>query len=134
MTLKLVTPHARLFDGPAAMFVAPGKLGEFGVLPGHDPWFVALGVGSLVVTKPSGETKEYFLNGGYCQIDDDNVVMLAEVAEPGDKIDVERAKAAKQRAEERLKNTAKDDSIDLMRAEFALRRALYRLEVAGRAK
>lgn len=134
LTLTIVTPHAKLFDGPAIGFVAPGKVGVFGVMPGHDPWFVALGTGPLVVNKTANENKEFFINGGYCQIDDDRVSLLAEVAEPSDKIDVERAKSAKQRAEERLKNAPKDDSIDVLRAEMALHRALYRLELAGHSK
>jgi F-type H+-transporting ATPase subunit epsilon len=122
-----------LFEGPAAEFIAPGRAGEFGVLPGHDPWFVALGMGPLSITEPKGQAKEFFLNGGYCQIDDESVVILAETCEPALKIDVERAKAARQRAEDRIKNAPKDDSIDVARAEAALTRALARLEIAGRA-
>jgi F-type H+-transporting ATPase subunit epsilon len=131
LKLKLVTPHRRLFDGAAAAFIAPGKEGEFGVMPGHDPWFVALGMGRLVVTKAGGGESAFFVNGGYCQIDEDQVDILAEVCEASDQIDVERARAARQRAEDRIKAAPKDDAIDLIRAELALRRALYRLEVAG---
>ncbi|NLH47959.1 MAG: F0F1 ATP synthase subunit epsilon [Myxococcales bacterium] len=129
ITVKLVTPHRLLFDDKATSVVGPGKNGEFGVLPGHDPWFLGLGMGLLVITSPNGDVKRYFLNGGFCQIDDDNVVILAEVCEPSSEIDVERALAAKKRAEERLKSAGKDETLDYVRAEMAMRRALHRLEI-----
>jgi F-type H+-transporting ATPase subunit epsilon len=127
LMVTLVTPHRRLFDGMAKSFLAPGKNGEFGILPGHDPWVVALGMGALTVTPAEGPDEAFFLNGGFCQIDEDKVEILAEIAEVATEIDVERAAAAKKRAEERIKEALQDDDVDLMRAEMALRRSLMRL-------
>lgn len=132
LTLKLVTPHRLLFSGDVKSFVAPGKNGEFGIMPGHDPWLVALGMGPLTITSATGEEQSFFLNGGFCQIDDDKVDILGEVCEAAADIDLERAEGAKKRAEERIKIAAKDDHIDLIRAEMALHRALYRLDLAGK--
>jgi len=130
LSVKLVTPTRRLYEAQAASIVAPGEKGQFGVMPGHDPWMVALGMGPLVIVSPEGEEKQYFTNGGFCQVDDDKVVLLAEVCEAAQEIDIERAQAAKKRAEERIKEAAKNPSIDQLRAEAALRRALYRLDLA----
>ncbi|MDP8222815.1 MAG: F0F1 ATP synthase subunit epsilon [Candidatus Lernaella stagnicola] len=132
LIVKVVTPAQKLYDGEAGSIVAPGKQGEFGILPGHDPWLVALGMGPLHIQNAKGESWAFFLNGGYCRIDDNHVEVLAETCESADKIDMERAAAAKGRAEERIKASAKDEDVDMMRAEAALRRALYRLEVAGK--
>jgi F-type H+-transporting ATPase subunit epsilon len=130
LSVKLVTPTKRLFEATASSLVAPGANGQFGVMPGHDPWMVALGMGPMTIVTTEGEEKHYFTNGGFCQIDDDKVVLLTEVCEAAHEIDVERAQAAKKRAEERIKEAPKDPNIDQLRAEAALRRALYRLDLA----
>lgn len=129
LSVKLITPTRKLYEAEAVNIIAPGANGEFGILPGHDPWMVALGMGPLVIHTPQGDTERFFTNGGFCQIDEDNVVILAEVCESALDIDTQRAEAAKTRAEERIIIAPKDDSINLMRAEVALRRALYRLNI-----
>jgi F-type H+-transporting ATPase subunit epsilon len=130
LSVKLVTPTRRLYEAQAASVVAPGVKGQFGIMPGHDPWMVALGMGPMTIVSPEGEEKLYFTNGGFCQVDDDKIVLLAEVCEAAHEIDVERAQAAKRRAEERIKEAPRNPSIDQLRAEAALRRALYRLDLA----
>ncbi len=130
LSLKIVTPLKRLFEGAASSLVAPGASGQFGVMPGHDPWMVSLGMGPMVVVTGAGEEQRFFTCGGFCQVDDDKVVVLAEVCEAAADIDVDRAQAAKKRAEDRLREAPKDANIDQLRAEAALRRALYRLELA----
>ncbi len=131
ITLKLVTPGAKLFDGEATSFVAPGKDGEFGILPGHDPWLVALGMGLLKVVTPGGDEQTFFLSGGYCRIDSDQVDILAEICESSLDINLERAKAAHARAQERVTEAMKNEDIDVFRAEAALRRALSRIDIGG---
>lgn len=132
MSVKLVTPTRSYFSGEVTQIVASGADGEFGLMPGHDPWMVALGMGPLTITGADGEQHLFFTNGGFCQVDDDNVVILAEVCEQDNDIDIERAEEAKQRAEERL--DSKEPDVDLLRAEAALKRALYRLDIASANK
>jgi len=130
INVKLVTPTRKLYEATATAVVAPGQEGQFGVMAGHDPWFVALGMGPLVINKPGGGEEHFFLNRGFCQIDENQVIILAEVGEFAHEIDVERAQAARKRAEDRLKIAFRDETIDQLRAEAALRRALYRLDLA----
>ena len=130
--IKLVTPTRKIYEADADSIVAPGVEGEFTLLPGHDPWMVALGMGEMVIASVGTEDKFFFTSGGFCQIDEDNVVVLAEVCEPSLEIDTERAEAAKKRAEERIQKSTSDETIDILRAEIALKRALFRLDIAGR--
>jgi len=125
LKLQVVTPHRLVFEGDVDGFIAPGQEGEVGILPGHDPWFILMGMGPLKVG-----AKQFFVNGGFCQVDSDHVRILAEIGERAEDIDVERAKAAKDRAEKRLGDALKNSEIDVVRAELALRRALYRLDIA----
>ncbi len=89
-------------------------------------------MGTLRYTDASGKDHHLFLNGGFAEVLPDKVTILAESAERQQDIDVARAQAAKERAEQRLANRAA--GIDLLRAELALRRALYRLKVAQSVK
>jgi F-type H+-transporting ATPase subunit epsilon len=99
---------------------------------GHTTFLTSLKVGTLKYTDVSGKEKLLFVNGGFAEVLPDKVTILAESAERQQDIDVVRAQAAKERAEQRLANRAA--GIDLLRAELALRRALHRLKVAQYAK
>ena len=77
--------------------------GEFGILPGHVPFVTTLKIGMLIA-KAGKESKYFFVNWGYAEIGADKVMVLADSAERSEEIDLERAKEAMKRAEERLKN------------------------------
>ena len=128
--LEVVTPERKVFAEDVDMIVVKGVGGELGILPDHIPFVTPLKIAPVKVKK--GNNEQYIaVHGGFMEVRKGKVVILAESAElPGD-IDVERAKAAKERAERRL-NAANRDEIDFRRAELALQRALNRLEVAGR--
>ena len=128
--LEVVTPERKVFADDVNMIVVKGVAGELGILPDHIPLVTPLKIAPVKVKK--GNTEQFIaVHGGFMEVRKGKVVILAESAElPGD-IDVERAKAAKERAERRL-NAANRDEIDFRRAELALQRALNRLEVAGR--
>jgi len=126
--LEIVTPERVVFSGDVRFVVAPGVDGELGVLPGHAPLVTGLKIGVVRVQKEGKETR-FAVSGGFMEVRDNRVIILAEAAEREDEIDVERAKAAKKRAEERLQ--ARSPDIDIARAELALKRALNRLKVAG---
>ncbi|MEW5746149.1 MAG: F0F1 ATP synthase subunit epsilon [Nitrospirota bacterium] len=128
LRLDIVTPHGLVMSGDVDEITAAGSEGEFGILPGHVPFITTLRIGMLAVKK--GSSTEYiFVSSGYAEVSADKVVVLADSAEKAESIDVERAIAARKRAEERLKQAEK---IDFARAEAALERATIRIQVAER--
>ena len=130
LKLEMVTPHKMVLSEEVDEITAPGAIGEFGVLPGHTPMLTTLKVGELVF-KQDGQTKHVAVNWGYIEVEDDKVTVLVETAEPADKIDLERAKAALGRAEDALKTLSSEDK-NFKVMEAALERAVIRIQVAGR--
>lgn len=126
LTLDIVTPYGHVFTDEVDEIIATGSEGEFGVLPEHIPFLTTLSIGMLTYKKGS-ESGYFFINSGYAEVGPDKVTLLADSAEKSDSIDVERAKEAMKRAEERLK---KQEEIDEARAIASLERALMRVQVA----
>ena len=107
----------------------PGSEGYFGVLPGHTPLLASLTVGELWYRK--GQEKTYLsIAGGFAEVLPDRVTLLATLAERAEEIDVTRAEAAKQRAEQRLSQPKTD--IDYERARLSLQKSIIRLQVSSR--
>ncbi|MBL0224776.1 MAG: F0F1 ATP synthase subunit epsilon [Geobacteraceae bacterium] len=131
MNLEIVTPYSKVLDMEVDEVTATGKLGEFGVLPGHAPFLTSLKIGELAY-KNNGITEHMALNWGYFEIKDDRIIVLVETAETPEAIDVERAKAAQGRAEEALKKLDPEDK-QFKIYEAALERALIRMQVAAKA-
>ncbi len=128
--LEVVTPEKSVVDEDAQIVVAPGVLGEFGVLSGHTPFMTMLKLGTIRYTDKTGVERCVFVSGGFAEALPNKVTVLAESAERRCDIDLERAKTALERAEKRLaEQTAKED-IDFIRARAALERALHRLKLA----
>jgi F-type H+-transporting ATPase subunit epsilon len=125
--LEVVTPEKAVVNEDAQIVVAPGSMGEFGVLIGHTPFMTTLKTGSLKYIDAGGKERFVFLSGGFAEALPDRVTVLAESAERRKDIDQARALAAKKRAEDRIAQ-AKED-IDFARAKAALERALYRLRL-----
>lgn len=126
LKLEIVTPHGLIYSEEVDEVTANGSEGEFCVLPGHVPYVTTLKIGMLIA-KTARESKYFFVNWGYAEIGADKVLILSDSAERAEEIDVERAKAAMKRAEERLN---KADHIDFHRAEASLERAATRIQVA----
>jgi F-type H+-transporting ATPase subunit epsilon len=124
--LEIVTPYGLVYSGEADEVTANGSEGEFCVLPGHVPYVTTLNIGMLIA-KTAKESKYFFVNWGYAEIGPDKVLVLADSAERSDEIDVERAKEAMKRAEERLK---KCEECDFHRAEASLARAATRVQIS----
>ena len=127
--LEVVTPQTAVVSEEIQSVVAPGTEGEFGALKGHTTFLTSLKTGSLRYKDASGKERVLFISGGFAEVLPDKVTILAESAERRKDIDVSRAKEAQGRAEQRL--NAKAGDIDLVRAQAALQRALYRIKVAG---
>ena len=129
LRLDIVTPDKVVLNAEVDYVGAEGVDGQFGLLPQHAPMLSALKVGDLYYRQGS-ETHWVFVSGGFAQISDNKVTILAESAELASDIDVERAQEAKARAEKRLAEPQPDT--DLARAELALKRAISRIRVASR--
>ena len=125
-TLKIVTPDRVFYQGEVSMVEFNTTEGEIGVLKGHVPTTVIISPGILTITEAE-ETKEAALHAGFAEILQNEVVILAEIIEWPEEIDEERAKRARERAEERLRT--KTPETDILRAETALQRAMARIHV-----
>ena len=126
--LEVVTPDNIVVEEMVDLVVAPGTEGEFGVLPDHILFLTSLRVGEMYYRK--GNKTDYIaITGGYAEVLPDKVTILAEAAEKARDIDVDRARRAMERAQERLRQ-AKKESLDYAQAEAALARAMMRLKVA----
>jgi F-type H+-transporting ATPase subunit epsilon len=131
LTLELATPTRLVVTTEVDEVVVPGSMGYFGVLPGHAPLLATLGIGELTY-RIGREEYHVAMSGGFAEVRNDKVIILADVAEaPGD-IDRARAERARDRAEARVSGRASQDEIDYARAMCALARALTRIQVAGR--
>ena len=128
--LEVVTPEKYVVDEEVEIAVAPGVLGEFGVLIGHTPFLTTLKTGTVRFTDVNGTERFVFVSGGFAEALPDKVTVLAESAERRSDIDVARANAAQQRAQDRLAQEKAED-IDFLRAKIALERAINRLNLAG---
>lgn len=128
LRLTIVTPYGQILNEDVQEVTAPGSEGEFGVLPGHEPFFTTLKIGILTYKKDT-DINYVFINSGYAEVTQDKVIVVADSAERAEDIDVERAIRAKERAEERLK---KMENIDVARATSALERATIRIQLAQR--
>ena len=124
--LDVVTPYGLVLSEDVDELTATGTEGEFGVLPGHVPFITTLNIGMLVIKK-DGQTVYVFVSSGYAEVTFDKVVVLADSAERAEDIDVDRAVAARQRAEDRFKQAEK---IDFARATAAIQRATIRIQTA----
>jgi F-type H+-transporting ATPase subunit epsilon len=127
--LRIVYPDRLLVHEQVDEVQIPGSQGYFGVLPGHTPLLAALTAGELWYRK--GQEKSYLAVAfGFAEVLPDRVTILAKAAERAEDIDVARAEASRQRAEERLNQPRSD--LDAERARVALMKALVRLQVSSR--
>ena len=131
ITLEIVTPDRALASEEVDEVQLPGAEGYFGVLPGHTPLLASLQVGELWY-RIGGEKRYLAVAFGFAEVLPDRVTVLAQVAERAEDIDIERAEAARKRAEERVSKL--ESGIDFERARVAMMKSLIRLQVASRAR
>lgn len=127
--LEIVTPKKVTYNADVTSFTAPGVVGGFQVLRSHAPLLSNVGVGVVKIVDTEGKELHYATSGGFVEVHDNKVIMIAETAERADEIDVSRAQAARERAQKRL--VEKQIETDVERAKVALHRAVNRLRVAG---
>ncbi len=132
ISLRVVTPVRLVLEEQVDELTAPGPLGQLGILPDHAALMTTLDVGQLSYKK-SGANSVITLTGGYAEVLDNVVTVLADAAEFPDEIDTARAENARARAERTLEDRDNADDEALVAAEAALKRALLRLETAGQS-
>ena len=129
LQLEVVSADRSLVNEQVDEVQIPGALGYLGVLPGHAPLITELGIGLLSYQR-NGDTHYLTIIHGYAEVLPDRVIVLAEISERAEEIDLTRATAALERAKERLAKPHPE--LDWERAEYALKRALIRLQAAGK--
>jgi len=128
-SLEVVTLKRIIFSGMVEGITAPGSVGYFGILKGHTPFVSSLQPGVFTLILPKGEKKTMAISEGFLLTDGEKAIVLADAAEGLDEIDVERARASQDRAQNRL--SERSPNLDMERAKASLARALARLKVAG---
>ena len=131
LQLDVVTPEQTIVSEEVEIVMAPGYFGEFGALRNHIPFLAQLQPGEVKYRK-GGQLEVMVVGGGYAEVLPTKVTILATTAERAQDIDLERARAAKERAEQRLKE--RQDELDFLRAEAALQKAIARIRAAEKAK
>lgn len=124
--LEIVTPDRKFFEEEVDMVIVRGVEGDLGILKGRAPLVTPLDIGKIKI-KQDGKIRIAAIAGGYVEVGNEKTTIISDAAEWPEEIDIDRAKGAKQRAEERLKRR---DNIDIARAEIALRKAVNRIRVA----
>ena len=125
--LEIITPTQIFTEGQVSYVRAESPDGQFGIMAKHTPSTIALGIGAIKVVK-DGKESFYATNGGFADIQPESVLLLLETAELVSDIDIDRAEAAKKRAQDRLK----DKKMDKARSRTAIAKAKNRLRVSGR--
>lgn len=110
LNVSIVTPDGPVYEGVAQMVIARTKAGELGILPGHVPLVAPLKIDIVRLKVESGE-EWVAVNGGFMEVNGEEVNILADTAEREQDIDIDRAEKAKQRAEEEL-SRAKEQKVD----------------------
>lgn len=126
--VKIVTPQREMYNGEADMVIFRSKSGDVGIMHGHLPMITVLDYGVLRLMDNGETTRKAAVFGGFAEIDGEGVNILTDAAEWSDEIDVQRAEAARERAEKRLSQPS--ENIDELRSELALKRAIIRINTA----
>ncbi len=132
LRLDIVTAERAVYSDDVDIVIAPGVLGQLGILPHHTPLMTMLESGELIARKGSDEFS-LVVSGGFLEVRPDRVIVLADTAERAEEIDIARAEEAKRRAEQHLAEKHVT-GIDAARAGAALSRSLIRLRVARRRR
>lgn len=132
--LRIVTPERVVYDDQVRMVIARGIDGELGILFEHTPLVTPLKVSVLRVRKGDTFYPIAISGGGFVEIKPDQVTVLTDSAELPEEVDVDRAYEAKKRAEERLSRREEDPSVDVLRANSAMLRALTRIQAVEKWK
>jgi F-type H+-transporting ATPase subunit epsilon len=126
LNLEIITPDSQIFNDKVESITVPGTSGSFQVLKNHAPIISTFEVGIIKIKKSGVDADHFTTSGGTIEVNNNKILVLSDSIEKVDMIDINRAELAKKRAEERLikKN---ENTVDTLRAEAALHRAINRL-------
>jgi F-type H+-transporting ATPase subunit epsilon len=130
--VDIVSAEGEIFSGAATMFFAPGILGDLGITPRHAPLLTLLKPGEVRVQTPDGQEQHFFVGGGALEVQPNKITVLADTAIRAKDLDEQAALAAKQRAEELLRE--KVDKISQAEALAELARAAAQLKLIERLR
>lgn len=130
VTVEIVTPEKRITSAQVDEAIVPGGEGLFGVRAGHTPFLSVMQPGPLTL-KDGASTQVYFVAGGFVQVSNDKVLVLADFAEPATGIDVESARRRMEEATQRMKSLAAGDPQFEIEAA-TVKRETVRMSIAGR--
>ena len=128
LVLEIISPEKKVYSGKVKSVTIPGTKGNFQVLYNHAPLISTFEIGIIKIELSDNSTRVFTTSGGSAEVLDNNVLILSDTVEPVESIDIERAKKAKERAEERLAN--KGGIVDVDRARASLARALNRIKAS----
>jgi F-type H+-transporting ATPase subunit epsilon len=131
LQLEVVTPERRVLSEPVNSVTVPGRNGEMQILPGHAALISELKTGVLSYTE-DGTTFQLHVSGGFVEVSDDRVSVLAEIAERPEEIDAARARLAREHTEKELISWSGSEE-DFEKARAKLERSMVRLQLASRA-
>jgi F-type H+-transporting ATPase subunit epsilon len=132
LQLDVVTPDRRVLAESVEMVTVPGLGGELGILPGHTPLISQLQTGVLSYVK-DGRTFQLHVSGGFVEVNEDRVSVLAEIAELPEEIDAARARLKREHVEKTL-NSWTGTEEDFEKARVKLERSMVRLQLAGSSR
>ena len=131
--LEIVTTERIVYTEDVDIVIAPGAEGQLGILPLHAPLMTILESGEILARR-GAEEDIMAISGGFLEVRPDRVIILADSAERAEEIDEARAEAARERAEQKIKERGAASDVDLARVEASLRRAMARLSVLEKVK
>ena len=136
LTVEIVTAERIVrTESNVDVLIAPGSEGQLAILPRHAALMTTLDAGPLTFRR-GGEESDFAISGGFMEVRNDRVTVLADAAEAAEEIDASRAEIARARAEERLRRYREQNAseVDLARAQASLQRSLLRLRMAERGR
>jgi F-type H+-transporting ATPase subunit epsilon len=136
LSLTVVTPEGQAFHGEADAVVLPGSEGEFGVLPGHEPFLTALKIGPLTIRKAGGEELHAAVSQGFAEVHDDQLSVMVGTCEFAHEIDRSRAEIARDRAQKQLEEMRRTANGEAAYRQYqdAYSRAIARIAISDRFK
>ncbi len=125
--LQIITPEKNFFEDDVQLVVVKGVEGSMGIMYDHEPFVTPLGIGPIKILSDN-KIRHAAVSQGYVEVMEEKIVILADTAEWPEDIDISRAEEAKKRAEKRLEK--KENHMELLKAEIALKKAINRINVA----
>ena len=131
LTVRVIAPDKTVWDGTAEEVILPSTTGQLGILSGHVSLLTALDIAVMRVKAGKDKWTPIALMGGFAEVENDEVTVLVNGAELGEKIDLEQAKTAFTEAEAKVAAVANGSRQEQIQANQAFKRARARLQAAG---